>query len=219
MPFAWLDKLTGRVAALILLIVLALAGVAGWRMAQTHIAAQVYRHRLDALAEDYTELRDAYNQAVRRTAVTELIVEDGELTIRVRTIEGEQRRIATDLDPANEIYVDYVVIDGRLWIRRVFDDQTPPRRGVLIDPELADIDWEADNVGYGKAVYRHLPEGRWVVSVTGGGALGLARVEPDAAVELTPAPELRDYKPVEEEIARRQGELGVMDILRVIVGW
>ncbi len=217
--FTLLDKLTGRVAALLLVVVIGLAAVAGWRMGKSHIEAQVYRQRLEALAEDHAELRDAYNEAVRRTAVTELIVQDGTLAVRVRTIEGERRRIVTELDPDREIYVDYVVIDGRLWIRRIFDDQTPPQRGVLIDPELEHVDFEAENVGYGKAVYRRLPEGRWIVSVTGGGSLGLARVEHDAAVLLAPAPEIRDYQPVEEEIARRQGEMGLMDVLRLILGW
>ena len=216
---AWVDKLTGRVAALLLIVVIGVASLAGWRMTRSHVEAQVYRQRLEVLAEDHAELRDAYNEAVRRTAVTELIVEDGTLAVRVRTIQGEQRRIVTELDPNREVYVDYVVIDGRLWIRRVFDDQTPPYRGVLIDPELEHIDFEADNVGYGKAVYRRLPEGRWVVSVTGTGALGLARVEPGEAVLLAPAPEVRDYQPVDEEIARRQGEMGVIDVLRLIMGW
>ena len=216
---SWVDKLTGRIATLLLVVVVGVAALAGWRMTRSHVEAQVYRQRLEALSQDHAELREAYNEAVRRTAVTELIVRDGRLAVRVRTIEGEQRRIVTELDPEREVYVDYVVIDGRLWIRRLFDDQTPPYRGVLIDPELEHVDFEAENVGYGKAVYRRLPEGRWIVSVTGAGALGLARVEPGEEVLLAPAPELRDYQPIEEEIARRQGELGVIDVLRLIVGW
>ena len=66
--------------------------------------------------------------------------------------------IPTALGPAAEIYVDYVVRDGRLWIRRVFDSETPPATAVVVDPALADIEWSAEGEAYGKAAYRALGE-------------------------------------------------------------
>jgi hypothetical protein len=95
--------------------------------------------------------------------------------VAIRDASGAVRTIETPFDPSREIYVDFVVLDGRLWIRRVFDDRTPPEQGVLIDPALAEIDWSEDEAAHGKATYRALGPGRWIVSVTGDGSLGLAR--------------------------------------------
>jgi len=101
------------------------------------------------------------------------------------------REIPTSFNPEGEIYIDYVVVGGRLWIRRVFDAQTPPAEGLVIDPHVAEIDWSGDTVNVGKAVYRRLDEGRWVVTVTGNGSLGLAPAEGDAPA-LTPPPIVRE---------------------------
>src|SRR5512134_1848657 len=136
--------------------VLALTGLAGHQLLRMGLAADVYRARLEQTVQDYEILRGQYNQAVRRTAVTELIVEDGRLAVAIRDAGGEIRRIETPFDPSREIYVDFVVLDGRLWIRRVFDDRTPPEQGVLIDPALAQIDWSGDEAAHGKAAYRAL---------------------------------------------------------------
>ena len=108
------------------LLVSGMAGVFGYRYLRADVEAEVYRDRLRALAEEYESLRGTYNEAVRRTAVTELLVHDGRLRVRVRSVAGVLREIETPFDPRQEVYVDYVVMDGRLWIRRVFDAWTPP---------------------------------------------------------------------------------------------
>ena len=124
--------------------------------------------------------------------MTELVVEDGKLAVAIRDAGGAIRTIETPFDPSREIYVDFVVLDGRLWIRRVFDDRTPPEQGVLIDPALAQIDWSEEQAAYGKATYRALAPGRWVVSVTGDGSLGLTRAARGRApAELAPPPPVR----------------------------
>lgn len=62
----------------------------------------------------------------------------------------------------------------------------------MIDPVLERINWQAPGLAVGKAVYRRLDEGRWVVTVTGDGSLGLARQdEPDPASPLSPPPRSR----------------------------
>ena len=110
-----------------------------------------------------------------------------------------------------------MVLDGRLWIRRVFDDRTPPEQGVLIDPALAQIDWNEEQTAYGKATYRALSPGRWVVSVTGDGSLGLARSPDDAPAELAPPPPVRDYEPIEAALDASLRELGPGEVLRALV--
>jgi hypothetical protein len=183
-----------------LAILLGLVGLAGYQLLRAGLAADVYRARLAQAAQDYEALRGQYNRAVRRTAVSELLVEEGRLAVRIRDAGGEIRRIETPFDPAREIYVDFVVLDGRLWIRRVFDDRTPPEQAVLVDPELAEIDWSAHPQDHGKAAYRALGPGRWVVTVTGDGALALARAGDEPPVPLAPPPPVRSYEPIESTL-------------------
>lgn len=197
--------------------VFALTGLAGYQLLRTGLAADVYRARLEETVVDYEALRGQYNQAVRRTAVTELVVEDGRLSVAIRDAGGSIRTIETPFDPSREIYVDFVVLEGRLWIRRVFDDRTPPEQGVLVDPALAEIDWSEGQAAHGKAAYRALGPGRWVVSVTGDGSLGLTRGRDDAPAELAPPPPMRSYEPIESELEDGLGELGPAEVLRALV--
>jgi len=196
--------------------VLALTGLAGYQLLRIGLAADVYRMRLEETVGDYEALRGQYNQAVRRTAITELVVEDGKLAVAIRDAGGSIRTIETPFDPSREIYVDFVVLDGRLWIRRVFDDRTPPEQGVLVDPALAQIDWSEERAAYGKAAYRALGPGRWVVSVTGDGSLGLTRSPDDARTELAPPPPMRSYEPIEAALDDTLRELGPAEVLRAL---
>jgi len=197
------------------LLLTAAAGL-GYRFVRADLAARVYRARLENLAGDYEDLRGTYNEAIRRTAVTELVVTEGELSVRVRSAAGVMRDIPTPYDPTGEIYVDYVVLDGRLWIRRVFDSKTPPGNGLVIDPVVADVDWDSEQARHGKAVYRRLGEGRWVVTVTGHGSLGLERAEESA--ELIQAPQIHEYAEETEQADEEVGELGPGDVWAWVTG-
>lgn len=199
-------------------VLAASAGVMSYRFVRADVESQVYRERLSELVDDYERLQSRYNEAVRRSAVTELLVREGRLSVLVRTSEGVIREVETPYDPSGEVYVDYAVLDGRLWIRRVFDERTAPGKGLMIDPDLREVDWDAPGAGHGKAVYRRLGEGRWVVTVTGGGAVGLARVGDAEEVRLVGAPEVREYAEMEEEVARYARELTFGDVLRRLAG-
>ncbi len=201
-----------------ILILIGVGGTLGYRLLGSSLEAEVYRTRLQDLENDHRRLREQYNEAIRKTAVTELQVHEGRLDIVIRTADGQIERTETPFDPQNEIYVDYVVVDGRLWIRRVFDSQTPPRRGLLIDPNFVDVSWDAENAHHGKAVYRALEEGRWVVTVTGGGALGLARQPDGVGTELVSPPALREYQKVSEEVDEALRDIGVAEVLQVLAG-
>ncbi len=203
-----------RVVSLLLMLVLGVAAYSGYRLLLAGIEVDVYRERLVELRRDHDQLRKQYNQAVRRTAVTELLVNDGELRVSIRTAEGELRTLETPFDPSREIYVDYVVLDGRLWIRRVFDANTAPGEGMVIDPALVDIDWDVARAAHGKAAYRPLDEGRWVVTVTGDGSLGLARRAEAARVELSGPPAVREYAPVGESVDAVLRELTPAEMFR-----
>lgn len=198
------------------LVVLAgAAGITAYRMARSDVRAAIYRDRLADLSDEYAQLRERYNDAVRRTAVTELVVRGGLLSVRVRSAAGVLREIDTPYDPAGEIYVDFVVLDGRLWIRRVFDAATPPALGLVIDPALASIDWDAPNATHGKAVYRRLGEGRWVISLTGNGALGLTRATD--AVDLTPVPEIGEFPELTEGLEAQVRGIGIAEVFEHLV--
>lgn len=194
------------------------AGLMGYRFIRADLAAHVYRERLAALAQDYESLRSTYNEAVRRTAVTELNVKDGKLSVRVVNDEGVVREVATPFDPTREVFVDFVVVGQRLWIRRVFDAKTPPTQAVVIDPELKDINWDDPATSYGKAVYRRLEEGRWVVKVSGDGSLSLGKVGPRDEVNLTSAPRMKDYKQAEAEAKAQADAIGMAEVWDWLVG-
>lgn len=211
----------GRAALAVLVIV---AGALGVRLVKKDVAAEVYRDRLASMASEYDALRDRYNDIVRRTAVTELLVEDDTLSVRVRTAEGIEKVIPTPFDPDGEIYVDYVVVDGRLWIRRVFDARTPPSQGVVIDPALASIDWSGESsisgagAVLGKAVYRRLEEGRWVVTVTGDGSLGLARCDGTTEYEIVGPPPVREYERIEGSVEDALRAVTIREALERVAG-
>jgi hypothetical protein len=188
-----------RLAGSVIMVGLVIGvGLLGYQAVRGDVAASIYRDRLVELSAEYQQLRDRYNRAINRTAVTELVVARGALSARIRTADGVTRTFQTPFDPSGEIYVDYVVLDGRVWIRRIFDAQTAPSQGMIIDPALANVDWATeDPVGtlrVGKAVYRSLSDGRWIVTVAGNGSLGLERAG-DADVDLVTAPVVDEFEP------------------------
>ena len=63
--------------ALGMLGLVAVCCVALWRQSRGNIAAGIYRQRLEDLSGRYSQLADMYNDAVRKTAVTELVLKDG----------------------------------------------------------------------------------------------------------------------------------------------
>jgi hypothetical protein len=200
----------------VLVMGLGVAAFTSYRLVRARIEVEVYRNRLVDLRRDYEGLRGEYNRAVRKTAVTELVVQDGTLSVSIRTAAGELETLETPYDPSLEIYVDYVVLDGRLWIRRVFDANTPPGEGLVVDPALVEVNWDSEAATHGKAAYRQLDDGRWVVTVTGDGALGLARRQGNAPVELSPPPAIRSFDPVDAEIDHTLRDLSAREIARAL---
>jgi len=198
-----------------ILALVAIAGLAGYGVVRSHVSDEVLRGRLATLADDYELLHERYESVIARTAVTELRVAEGRLAVVVRGVEGDVREIETPYDPAKEIYVDYAVVDGRLFVRRVFAEDVPPREGVLVDPSLLAIDWDEARAAHGKAAYRTLAEGRWIVTVTGGGSLGLAPA-PDAPVPLSPPPTLRRFEPLEVDVQAHLAELRPAEVWQVV---
>jgi len=204
--------------ALITIILAVVGGYLVLSRARADLRADIYRDRLEEIARDYTALVDQFNSAVAQSAVTELVVEDGAMSVRVRSRHGVETVIPTPYDPEREIYVDYVVIGGRLWIRRVFDEVTPPMEGVVIDPEVAQVDWEQPGALVGKAVYRALGEGVWQVSVTGQGALGLVRVDEGQRLPLIEAPEVIEFDTLEAKAREEAERVSFGDLLRKAFG-
>ena len=205
--------------ALIAVALLACASVAmtmQYQSMRSGIEADIYRQRLEALARDYASLRTTFNEAVRRTAVTELIVRGNALSVRVRTATGVEQELPTAFNPSTEIYVNYIVSNGRLWVRSIYYRATGPQGELVIDPAMGSIEWTEQD--YGLAVYRPLTEGRWIISVTGGGALGLKRLPlEDDPPALAATPPVRSYDQMQEEIDAQVGSISLKDIWRRIV--
>lgn len=201
--------------------VLAASGVAGLfgiELMRARTEREIYRDRLAALTETYTDLADRYNTAVRRTAMTELVVENGVLTVVIQSAAGKVSDITTPFDPSGEIYVDYAIIGGRVWIRRIFDEHTSPADAMFIDPALANIDWDEAGNEMGKAIYRSLDEGRWIVTVAGNGGLGLRKVAPGEEIVLGPAPAIEDFDEIEARAGRESDQINWRDLLARVLG-
>lgn len=206
------------VTAAAVLVTVGVIGFIGMRFARADAANEVYQSRLRDLSTEYESLRSHYNQAVRQTAITELVVKDRKVTVQVRTIEGTQETIETSCNADKEIYVDFALIEGRLWIRRVFDADTPPSRATLINPKLANVDWNADGALVGQAVYRQLDEGRWIVNAAGDGALALTKVDEDQLITLSPPPQINAYEEVQSQIDERLDKVSWRDMFAAVLG-
>lgn len=200
--------------ALVAIALLACASVAltmQYQSMRSGIEADIYRRRLETLARDYESLRSTFNEAVRRTAVTELVVKEGKLSVRIRTAAGVEQEIPTTFDPTTKVYVNYIVSNGRLWVRSIYDEAAGPRGEMVIDPALGNIEWSPED--YGLAVYRPLNEGRWVITITGGGSLGLKHLEEaDPSPDLASSPPVRSYDEMQGEIDAEVGTISIKDI-------
>ena len=86
-----MKKFVKIVKIAIVVVLLCAVAFVGYRLARSTVELDIYRDRLAGLASDYESLRSMYNQAVAKTAVTELIVKDGRLSLAIRTIEGVER--------------------------------------------------------------------------------------------------------------------------------
>jgi hypothetical protein len=213
-----LTMIQGSITGLAVVGATAVVAIVGLRFAKADAANTVYKSRLQDLSSEYESLRTQYNTAVRQTAVTELVVKDRSVTVQVRTIEGTVETIETEANADKEIYVDFALIEGRLWIRRVFDADTPPSKATLINPKLAQVDWDSESALVGQAVYRQLGEGRWVVNTSGDGALALTQVPEDQIINLAPPPEIGDFDEIQTQVDQELDKVSWRDVFAAVLG-
>lgn len=195
----------------------AIAVFCGYLWLREEVTTRIYRQKLDALASEYASLADHYNHAVRQSAITELEVQEDSLTVIIRTVDGDIKRIPTPYHPAREIFVDYILSDGRIWIRRVFDGRTPPEQATIIDPVWEVIDWKKMGLNYGKAIYRSLEPGIWSIQVSGNGALSLERSPVSSVADLQAAPVIRSYEEIRIDLDQDLKEIGYKDFRDVLL--
>lgn len=191
-----ISRAFNRFTTLLSLALILGAGYLGYQVLRNGVAADVYHDRLVQLNDEHHELIDQYNQAVTRTAVTELVIQNGTVCVNVRTADGRVEPHPVDADPSHEIYVDYVVKGNRLLIRRVFDSRSAPDDSGLIDSALLDLDWSDPTLKHGQSISRRFTDGRWIVTVSGDGALALAKIDHHVEVELQRPPKIEDFDPV-----------------------
>lgn len=213
-----MTRMTRILTATSLTLLSALAALFGYRVLESDVASSIYRERLEDLGAEHDSLILQYNEAVRKSAVTELVVEGDTLRVVVRTIDGTLQSIDTPYDPDGEIYVDFAVVSGRLWVRRVFDAHTAPSAGVIVDPAIAELDWDAPGATFGKAVYRSLDEGRWVVTVSGDGSLALTKAIDGAPADLDGPPQIREYAEFERTLEEELERITLADVWSRLTG-
>ncbi len=207
-----LGAIQTTITSVAILSAVAITSIVGLKIAKAEAANSVYQDRIRDLSTNYESLAAQYNQAVRQTAVTELVVKDRKITVQIRTIEGEQETIQTPCNADKEIYGDFALIAGRLWIRRVFDADTPPSQATVINPKLANVDWDSEGALVGQAVYRQLDEGRWIVNAAGDGALALTKVPDDQIINLSPPPTVKAYEEIQSEVNERIDKVTWRDV-------
>lgn len=190
----------------------------GYFWMREEVTSRLYREKLDQLASQYSALAEQYNNAIRQSAITELEVTEDRIAVLIRTADGSIERIPTPFSPDRELYVDYIVGDGRIWIRRVFNASTPPERAVVIDPIWKTVDWDAMELSYGKAIYRTLQPGIWSIQVSGNGALSLERVDSTRVVALQASPEVRTYEDMQIALDAEVQSIGARDIWHFFLG-
>jgi hypothetical protein len=186
--------------------------ICGFFWLREEVTTRIYQQKLEALAAEYSDLADQYNHAVRQSAITELLVTENQVTVLVRTIDGSVRQIETPFDPKQEIFVDYLVSNGRIWIRRLFDQSTPPEDGLLIEPDWDVIDWKNPDIQYGKAIYRSLQPGTWSIQVSGNGALSLEPAPESHPELLAAAPKIRTYEEIRIELNQEVESISFQDL-------
>ena len=214
-----MGKRLNRIWTLMGVVFLVAGAFTSYHLVRHMVAVDVYRDRLQGLSEEYEDLRATYNAAVKRSAVTELVVKEGKLSVVVRTIEGVLKEIPTPFDPTrDEIHVDFVVVDGRLWIRRVMHIKPPDAREVVIDPKLTQVNWDLEGNVYGVTIYRPLSEGRWVVNATTNGALTLVRKKDGEEIKLIPPPPVRQFEEIQKEVDTKVGEISARDVYNRLIG-
>lgn len=203
------------------LAAVAIAVLAGYQWARASVAQNIYRNRLVALQDEHRELAKQYNQAITPRPVTELLVEEGKVCIVVRKGDGELVRVPTTFNAwEDELFVDYALVDGRLLIRRVFDEHTAANsdQAVMIDPELVEVDWANPTIPFGKAIYRsRMSDGRWIISVTGDGSLGLKQIGKNTKIELTSKPPIEEYEPIDERALEDVESIDIGDVWRHLI--
>jgi hypothetical protein len=208
-------KLLSRLAVI---AVVGAAGLFGYQLLRADLAAEVYRERLEGLAGEYEALRGTFNEVVAKTAVTEILVREGRVSLRVADARGGVALLETPYTNAAEIHVDYVIVGGRLLIRRIYDEHTPPSGAFLVDAALADVDWDSPAARHGTTIYRALDEGRWVITVSANGSLDLSRAGEAETVELAAEPPVRQYDQIETEARRTIEGIGPGEVLRRLLG-
>lgn len=204
------------------LVTACVAAALGYQWARASVAQDIYRDRLVMLQDEYRALAEQYNQAVTPRPVTELLVEDGRVCVIVR--KGEELiRVPTDFDVRkNEVYVDYILADQRLLIRRVFEFHptraVPPDKVVYVDKDLLEVDWDPQRVPFGKSLsFSRREDGRYIISVTGDGSLGLKQVAEDEPVALQTRPSVKEFDPIDERARQDVEAIGFGDVWRYLV--
>ena len=234
----WRFDIMRRVAILLFVIVSSLAIFGAYRLALSYAERDIIRERaLEEIAaanrryneirERYIALGESYNEAVKKTAVTELIAyEDGSVCVAFISLDGTEEIRKTPFKLGSEVYVDFAVMDGRAFFRRVFDENTPPKEALVINP--IDKSWsKTGETTKGRAVYTRLEEpGRWTVTLSGNGSLDMAKKglnEPPTPLMVPPT--MKDYPVIEtdapvldENVEAKLDDIGPGDVFKALFG-
>lgn len=209
-----------RLGLLCFIIITFLSLLLGYKFARTSIAADYYRDRLREELAKAEAMRQTFNEVVKKTVITELLVnEDDSVCVVFVAADNTERVVNTPFKKGAEMNVDFIRReDGRLFLRRIYDENTKPKEALFIDPDLQTVDWKPATRG--NTTYTQLNQtGRWIVTVSGGGALELTKADDKIKREpLKPLPTIKEYAVIEKEISAKVEEIGFTDVMQALFG-
>lgn len=207
-----MNSLNRWMQTLVLLALLGGVSTAAYFWASERVKSAIYAHQLEQLGAEFSQLQDAYQTLIKETTLTQLEVTDQSIAVLIRGRDGSLQRVHTPFLPQREVYVDYVVSGGRIWIRRIFDSATPPSEAMVLDPVWQSVDWQDPRHRFGQAVYRSLQPGLWEIRVTGNGAMSLAPAQADAANVIAYAPQIESITDWQQSKATERGSIGPREV-------
>lgn len=234
--------MTKKLQSFLIIALIGLLMYGAYRIARTHVAEDVYRARLIEqneqlkqlrdqyvnLRKGYGDMRDNYNSAVKKTAVTELVVyEDSSVCVAFIASDGTEKTVPTPFKMGSEVFCDFIVTDGQTFFRRIYDEHTAPKDAMVIDVQKQAFSFGSDEEWKGQVAYAKLNEpGRWTVTLTQGGALAIAKKpEGTPTTILRQPPPVKDFPTIDKEypdapaeVQKRVEDIGADEVFRSLFG-
>lgn len=175
-----------------------------------------YEQKLKTVITQYNRLLDTFNTVVDKTIITEIKVEDGNVFAIIRNYHRLRKKIPLKVSLKYPVYVDYIIKDNSIILRRVFDAVTPPSKAHNIVSNL-DVNWDDKSFKYGKAIYKKFSTNKnaiYQITVTGNGSLGIEQnTNTNYSYATNARFEFKVYEPMTNKMSISNINVGFNDVI------